>query len=165
MTSLTPATPWKHVFPIYQGDDLAALDQAAADGLHTSDLDAYNKLVTAADERAQHLTVTALPRRKWRDLVDANPARQDSEDDKAFGYNVDTLAEAILPLAIAPGQFDNEILRDAFLDALSDAQYSQMAGTAAQLNALGLAAPKALTPPSVPTPSGDETSTSPTTSD
>ncbi|MBX3732418.1 MAG: hypothetical protein KF791_07460 [Verrucomicrobiae bacterium] len=67
--------------------------------------------------------LTALPRKKWRAIVAENPPREDNKEDAAVGVNEDTFPDALVPasiVSIKPAQGD----RDAFLEALSDAQFS-----------------------------------------
>ena len=164
MTS-TALAPRSIVVTLLQGDDLARAEELEAAvntasvgaipriGDTTGILDAaaaYDRFITEAEGRAFHITLQALPRRQWRDLLMKHPARGDVEADKANGFNVDTLgddlvAESVILVQVGahdPFTWSRRDL-DGFLDALSDGDFSRLFSAAVRLNTDSAAAPKA----------------------
>lgn len=165
---------------LYQGDDLdpieehrAAVERAALvnrapnrvgdEGMPAAVIEAaedYDAFMEGAVERAIHLHLVALPRRRYRELLAAHPPRDDDKADEAAGFNIDAFSDALVPESIAPGQFDTDADRDAFLDDLSDAEWSQVASAAVRINEGGAPDPKARMASHL-TRESDETSESP----
>jgi hypothetical protein len=80
-----------------------------------------------------HVRLRALPRRKWRDLCDAHPARPDNEEDKAAGVNADTFFDALIRACAVDPVLDEEDW--AGLDeVLSDGQWQELANAAWGVN-------------------------------
>jgi hypothetical protein len=165
---------------LFQGDDLdpieehrAAVERAAIasaaplrvgdEGIPASVLEAaadYDAFIEGAVERAIHLRLVAVPRRRYRELLAAHPARDGNEADEAAGFDVDGLTDELVPECVAPGQFDTDEERDEFLDDLSDAEWSRVASAAVKLNEGGAPDPKARMTSHL-TPASGETSESP----
>lgn len=148
---------WKHT--ILQGDDeeqLRELRAAAQRAKATSESeprtlaeeDPYEAAARAADdfaaeaeERGVTVTLRAVGRKKWRELVEAHPPRDGDEDDKKAGVNLDNFAEALVPACIAGPTFSEGELTD-FLDALTPAQFDLLALAAWNLHKNLGASPK-----------------------
>ncbi|WP_181312463.1 hypothetical protein [Nocardioides campestrisoli] len=124
----------------------------------------HDQFVTEAAERAVKIRVQALTRKQWRSLVAAHPprtvmkseTREDGEgnevqvpvetiheDDEDLGFNTESMPDALVPASIAPGQFDTPADRDAFIDALSDPDFSRIYSVAVALSTRGGRSPKA----------------------
>jgi hypothetical protein len=154
MSTLTARTS---VVPLFQGDDLdplsdllAAVEQAAIKaprrlGDDTSVQEAtraYDDFVEEALTRAVKVTIGALPRKQWRDLVIANPPREDNEGDQARGFNRETMGDAVVYYVDAMKGARTVVKVDpepdegiaAFLDSLSDGDFSKLYSAAVQLN-------------------------------
>ena len=98
----------------------------------------HKALVTEAESSALNVTVRALPRKAWRELVEAHPVRPDNRADAIVGVNEDTFKDALVPISIV----EPELTEDE-LDSLSDAQWDQIYYAAFYLNR-GTQNPKAL---------------------
>lgn len=116
----------------------------------------------AEAEGAVVVTVQALGRRKWSELVKANPPRTGDdvpddvrENDKTLGVNDEGLGEALVPLAIADIS-DPDLSKDDLLNAISSAQWDLLYGAAFALNRSVGSDPKAA-PRLRPSLSGDAT--------
>lgn len=100
-----------------------------------------------ADGRALKVTVEALPRKKWRDLVTRFPAREDDEQDQAVGFNVDDGADLLVEWAVVDvvdaGKKITAQKRQGVVDALSDGQFFKVLSAAIKANLEGTEAPKA----------------------
>lgn len=79
----------------------------------------------AADAEARGVTVvlSALPRRDWRSLTEAHPARDGNEGDKQFGVNMEAFPDALLPASVNREQSTIEGDTVEFLESLSDYDY------------------------------------------
>lgn len=169
MTSLSRPSV---VVTLFQSEDLARIDElleavssAVAQGAtskgpaRVGDDDPvavaaqeHDDFVTEATERAEKVTVQALPRRKFRDLVAKHPPREGNEVDAKFGFNTDTFGDDLMPFVdddeasirtiIAP-EFANKAATERFLDDLSDGHFSQLYMAAIRKNREGSDAPKA----------------------
>lgn len=99
--------------------DGSAGDLAAA-------LDARNEFAAEAEERGVAVTLRAVGRKKWRELIEANPPREGDDADQKAGINLDTFPESLVPACIAgPTMGEGEM--DDFLDSLSPAQFDTLA--------------------------------------
>jgi hypothetical protein len=160
---------------LFQGDDLDPLAERleavprAASGIATARMGdvtpddaarAYNDFMEGAEERAAKITLKALGRKAWRDLVVAHPPAEGDDYHQRRGFNVDTLGDDLVPASIVEGQFPSIADRDAFLDALCDADFSKLYSAAVALNESVGPDPKARLPLQ-PVPTSDETSESP----
>lgn len=121
----------------------------------------HDKFVAEATKRAVTVQCQVLNRRRWRSLLAEHPPRKKVEkvkdedtgetteeevtepDDRVYGFNTETMADDLVPAAIAPGQFDTPADRDEFLDGLSDRQFSKLYSAAVKHNWGGLPDPKA----------------------
>lgn len=75
--------------------------------------DAYDAFVDEAAERAVEVSLVAMKRRAFRDLMAEHPPREKNDDDAQYGVNVDTFAPAFLAKSITgPVGFDPEDLPD-----------------------------------------------------
>lgn len=99
--------------------DTGPLHEAAAQHL---------ELQTAARERAWVFKVKALRRGKWRKLLLEHPPREDSDEDKEFGFNTDaggnTVALACVTAVTHAGE-PVEVDED-LIDSLSDGDFSRL---------------------------------------
>lgn len=156
---------------IYQGDDLehlaelhraamraeAAAASAAKEPLRGGDeipsaraeQDAYDAFVDEAAERAVVVTLTAIGRTRWRDLLAKHPARtvevdgkaETIEEDRIYEVNTETFPMALLSYAhdgVRTASLDPEVSESAMLtflgDEVSDADFEQLWQTAYWLN-------------------------------
>lgn len=136
---------------LFQGDDLdpietlrAKVEEAAlvSDGTSRrlnddpvlSAAQEYDAFVDAAIERAVKVTLQALGRKQYRGLVEKHPPRPENEGDKEWGFNSDTFGDDLVPACIADGQFESARDMDAFLDDLSDGDWSRLVSAALMLN-------------------------------
>lgn len=180
-----PITPRTTTVVIFQGDDYdqferlrKAVEQAATealgDNLRLNDAppvkvasEEYDAFVAEATERGRTVTVTAIPRRGaqgFRSLLMTHPAREDHETDKRYGFNFDTMADDLVPASLPVEQFGSIGDRDAFLDVVSDGDWSRLYDAAITVNQGGSPDPKApLTPRLVSSsdPTSDEKSKPP----
>lgn len=143
--------PRRATVVIYQGDDLARLDdldtaverqQRAADaaakatgaprtlgdpGPSSTALaeaqKARDTFAADAELRGVRVVLQAVPRRTWRQLMRDHGPRPDVSDDEVFGVNMDDFPDALLPLSVVAA--DSTIEGDVaeFLDSLSDYDY------------------------------------------
>lgn len=120
---------------------------------------ALDEFVSEAKTRARVVRVVALPRRRWRALKDAHPARmvktttKDAEGkdvesekphevDEGHGFNVETIADDLVPECVADA-FSSKPAVDAFLDDLSEPDFDSLYAASLRVNAGGFAPPKA----------------------
>lgn len=157
-TTLKPRTD---TVVLFQGDDEAKIREleARAKALRSSETvkpprtqdepDDYTAAAEAHDEfkrealtRAVVVTVQALGRKRWRSLVDEHPPREDAAGDEAFGLNLKTFPDALVPVSIVDPVFDTPADRDDFLDSLSDQQFEAVFWAAFRMNRHGGADPQ-----------------------
>lgn len=147
---------------LYQGDDLDRIEGLRADlaraksaqsgqariGDTSADVAAATAALQAAcaeaEPRAVVVRVQALGRRQWRSLVADHPARDDDQEDQAMGINGDTFPDALLAASVAEPDFPTPADREAFLDSLSDADFTRLWRTAYVLNRVPAEDPKDL---------------------
>lgn len=144
MTGIKPRTTR---VVIYQGDDidrLLGLDLAveraeaaakvadAADVLMHEDspatalIDAKaerDQFAAEAEERGVAVVLTARPRLRWRELMRDHGPREDNDDDRVFGVNMETLPDVLLPESVDAEESTIEGDVGEFLDSLSDHDY------------------------------------------
>lgn len=156
MTMLKPRT---REVVLFQGDDrirVTELQQAVeaavtregirrvGDGSETlTAAEAYDAFVLEATERAVVVELQQLRHRLWRNLVIANPPRDDDDDDKDYGFNVDAMGDALLAYVddknpeqrtvISP-QFETHEALQEFLDDLSHGDFQRLFSAAYLLN-------------------------------
>lgn len=90
---------------------------------------AYNELCEQAEaEGVVRVTVQALPRRQWADLVAEHPPRVDDsvpvhirQRDAEFGVNDDGMSEALVPISIK--KIEPEMTVEELLDGVNSAQF------------------------------------------
>lgn len=157
---LTPRTETVH---IYQGDDLARMgvleneiDVASIEplaeranrvagqpGTSAAAVDAarrYQDFVEEAKGRAFAVVVEALPRKKWREVRDLHPPRDNEPMDAAYGFNVDTIGEDLVQPSITTVALGDETVlgtereRETFLDQLSEGDWSRLVSAAVKCN-------------------------------
>lgn len=126
---------------------------------------AHDEFVNEAGERARKVHVEALPRKKWRELEDAHPARtvarvvkdedgnestvEDPHEKDDLGFNYRTMGDDLVPASVplvgpdGVAQFASEDARDSFLDGLSDPHFNALYHAAIKLNTEGAQIPKA----------------------
>lgn len=165
MTLLKPRT---RTVVLFQGDDRTRVNELhqaveaavtregirrVGDGSETlTAAEEYDAFVLEATERAVKVDLRQLRHKIWRNLVLANPPRDDDEDDKEYGFNVDAMGEALLPYVdvedpeqrtIISPQFDTaEALQD-FIDDLSHGDFQRLFSAAYLLNVDSGGDPKA----------------------
>lgn len=164
MSGFKPRT-W--VVELYQGDwqqrieDAAkAVDKARANDSATprtlSDvpdeiaaIQTYNELLDAAVDERVLVTLQAVGRKKWAELIEANPPRTDEslpeyvrKNDADLGVNDQALGDALVPLSII--SIEPEMDADELLEQVSSAQFDLLYGRAFQLNRGVGADPKAV---------------------
>ena len=165
MTEMKPRTT---AVVIYQGDDLAMLEELdeqvskAQRDLKSAEADKTPRLMherdTTADLREaldsaqsdrDEFAAEAAKRgvrvilcsigRKWRGLVKAHPPRTDDEGetidgDKLIGVNMETFAEALVPMSILSGVEGD---KQEFIDSLTDFDFERLFLAAFHLNRSG----------------------------
>lgn len=110
-----------------------------------------NEFAKEAEGRGVNVTLRAVGRKKWRELIAANPPRENDVDDQKAGINLDTFPEDLVPACLSgPTMAEGEL--DEFLDSLSPAQFDTLAWAAWTLHKTLGADPKER-PLSVPTES------------
>jgi hypothetical protein len=140
---------------LLQGDDatraeelLADVERAVALGpsvrineepAHVAASRAYDTFIDEAAQRAVVLTVAALPRRRFRELMAAHP---DNKVDADAGFNVDEFGDDLVPECMVT-EFPSIADRDNLLDSLSDGQWSKLFSAAVHANRGGQIDPKA----------------------
>lgn len=173
MVTMKPRT---ETVTLWQGDDLAELERlrAAIDDAQNdtpvpliggekdpavSAAEAYNRLYAKAAKRAVTVTIQAVPRTRWRELVAANPPREGDETDALIGMNAEEFGDALLaepdtiinpPEVAGPG-------RREFVASLSDGDWQLLVRAAYAVNRSTGEAPKAF-PVSELTSNSGETS-------
>jgi hypothetical protein len=110
----------------------------------------YDAAVAEAVERGQTVLVEALPRKTFRGLVVEHPPREDNDQDANWGFNYETLCDALVPASLplvdretAEAQFGSEAERQEFLESLSDGDFSRIYSAAIKVNQGGVPDPKA----------------------
>lgn len=149
-------------FPLFQGDDLAEV-QRLAEAVNVaitsfdddsprlnSDPDprrvaaqAYDEFVTDAETRAVSVTLMAVGRKEWREIVAKHPPREDDKADQRVGFNVQTLGDDAVPACLTAPTFATDAAREEWLDSLSHAQFERLFNAAFELNAGMAPDPKA----------------------
>lgn len=76
-----------------------------------------------AEVRGVVVTLCALPRKTWRDLVAAHPARGGDDGDAQFGVNMETFPDALLPKSVDLDESTIEGDTVEFLESLADYDY------------------------------------------
>jgi hypothetical protein len=96
---------------------------------------ALDKFKDEAAERGVVVTVGAVPRRTYRELVAKHPARPDHEVDATRGWNVETFPDDFVPASLPlAGQFEDEDARRAWVDDLSPGNFSKLLRKALKVN-------------------------------
>lgn len=108
--------------------------------------------VRAAAKRVEHIEnemessiivfkLRALARKRWVELVDAHPAREDDDMDQRFGFNADELFNEALPESIVAVTTKSGDTVDwspedweEISEEISDAQYAEFVGAVFRLN-------------------------------
>lgn len=144
---------------LFQGDDLDPIEELRADVQEAAGLadgnrrlgddpvataaQHYDEFVDEAVKRAVKVTLNAVGRKEFRALVEKHPPRPDNEVDDGWGFNYETFADSLVPEcfegAISETPENNPDVsspnkRDAFLDALSDGDWSRLYSAALLLN-------------------------------
>lgn len=124
-------------------------------------LTALKEFATVAADRGVKVEVKSIGR-QWRRLVAEHPARKDNKEDAEWGWNVATLADAVVPLcivSIAGQTLEGDALQDE-IDAMSDGDFSRVYSAAVRINTGRGPDPTELNSIELPT-SSQETSESP----
>lgn len=167
MVTIAPRTS---VVTIFQGDYLdrirhleqrheAALEAENAatrrlsDGAESNAIaEEHAALVAEAEASAINVTLKALGRKAWRELVALHPPRPEVDSDIAVGVNEETFKDALIAVSIVEPE-----LSEDDLDAISDSDNDRLYYTAFGLNRAPASSPKAL-PASQKTTGSGETS-------
>lgn len=75
----------------------------------------------------------ALPRRRFLELMQEHPARENNERDKSVGMNTDTYFDALIGECLVEPDLDPSDLRE-FLDAVTSRQFEELQDAAWNLN-------------------------------
>jgi hypothetical protein len=120
----------------------------------------HDEFMEGALERATHVKLGAVSRKKYRELLAAHPPRPDVKDpesgevtetfpdDQRFGFDVTAMGEPLILGCLAAWdedirptqpdvperQFDSDRERQAFVDDLSDGEFSRLFSAAVGLN-------------------------------
>lgn len=124
-------------------------------------LAALKEFTTEAAERGVVVEVKSIGR-KWRTIVAEHPPREKNAEDAEWGWNVATLADAVVPLCVVSigGQtIEGDALQDE-IDAMSDGDFSRVYSAAVRINTGRGPDPTELNSIELPT-SSQETSESP----
>lgn len=163
MNQINPITPRTRSILLLQGEDQDRLDELEAEvarlapkkgqpqtpltsgevSEHDAAIEAVESFCAEASERGVSVVLRAVGRKTWREFVAKHSPRPDHEADKAVGVNEETFPDALVPASIASPTFTSDTERDAFLDALSSAQFDQLYYTAFALNRTTGSDPKA----------------------
>lgn len=111
--------------PLRLGDDDTVASRFAA----------YRTFTNEAAERGVKVEVKSIGR-KWRTLAAEHPPREKNERDARWGWNYDTLADAVVPLCIVSigGQvIEGDALQEA-VDSMSAGDFSRVYDEAIRLN-------------------------------
>lgn len=117
MSAAPEIKPRTQEVPLFQGGDLArikelskavesALGRTSVRRLGEGSSDAtaaaaeHDAFVEEAKARAVIVTIVALGRRQWRDLVLKHPPREGDKADEEFGFNVQDLGEDLVCLSL-----------------------------------------------------------------
>lgn len=136
---------------LFQGDDLervneletAAAEAAGAGGTRRvsdpipgmAEAQARDEFVAEATERAITVVLRPMGRKKWRTMLNAHPPKPGDEEDKELGFNQESLADDLVPAALASPVFASAEERDDFLDSLSHGQFTRIYAEAYRINA------------------------------
>lgn len=115
---------------------------------------AHQKLSAEAKAAAIGVTLQALRRKTWRELVDKHPPRTDVAADMKVGVNEDTFKEALVAFINPSDQSERTIIDGLTvedLDDLADIDFDRLYFMAFALNRTMGASPKALDLPESPT--------------
>ena len=137
--------------PLRLGDDEAVSTRLAA----------LKEFANEAAERGVKVEVKSIGR-KWRTVVAEHPPREDNAEDAEWGWNVATLADAVVPLCVVSigGQsLEGAALQDE-IDAMTDGDFSRVYSAAVRINTGRGPDPTELNSIELPT-SSPETSESP----
>jgi hypothetical protein len=149
--SITPRTT---TVTLYQGEDYDEFErlrvnvQVAAEQATSRRLADDDPVRVAAQEfddfvqgpakgRGVTLTVTAMPRRGekgFRTLLAEHPPREGDETDARYGFNYQTMADDLVPASLPAAQFGSIADREAFLDTVSDGDWTRLYNAAITVN-------------------------------
>jgi hypothetical protein len=132
---------------------------------------AYDDAVREAMPRATSVTLRALRRKAFRDLLIANPPRDGNADDEVLQYNQDGMHEALVEYfnvetgerTIIDPEFGTKQALTEWVENLNYGMFTQLAAAAIELNEIGSPNPKAPVSSQVarlsdePSPSPDST--------
>lgn len=132
---------------------VSAGPQRVADAPVKDAAEAYDSFLAEAVERAEMVGITALPGRKWRELMASHPPRpavtddegdvvQSFPQDQREGFNVETIAQPLVVASVDLDQFDDEAEREAWVDDLDDPKFSRLYSAAVRINTRGGPDPK-----------------------
>jgi hypothetical protein len=130
-------------------DDAVRAEKRAGAPLRNSEVpesqriaDEHSALKAEADADKVVVTVGALTRKGWRELIAQHPPRPDNDEDAAMSVNEDTLREALVPISVVSPELDAEDY-----EAMSDVDYDRIYLTAWALNRGNPISPKVLSSP------------------
>jgi hypothetical protein len=85
-------------------------------------------------EATLEFVIRGLPRRKFTELVQANPAREGDKADALLGFNVDEVVEQLIRQGTESPVLDADDWQTLLGDTLTDAQYEQLTNAAWAVN-------------------------------
>jgi hypothetical protein len=92
-------------------------------------------------ESTLEFVIRGLPRRKYTELVQANPAREDNKADAVLGFNVDEVVEQLIRLGTESPDLDADDWRTLLEDTLTEAQYEALTNAAWAANNRAVSVP------------------------
>jgi hypothetical protein len=116
-------------------------DSLAAGGQARQIAEEIEDLRQTMREHTHTFRLRALPRRAFRDLIEAHPQREDNRDDAAFGVNVLTFpAPLIAASCVDPVMTEQQV--EQLLEVLNEGQMLELYGAALALNRGSVDVPK-----------------------
>lgn len=101
------------------------------------------RIVAVEEEMAAHtleVTLRALPRREWLELVRDHPERPGDAGDKELGVNRDTFFDALVSRSIAAPEMTGD-QKAQLLEIVTDAQHGRLVSAAWDLNRKDVSVP------------------------
>lgn len=164
MTTIKPRTT---TVILFQGDDhdpiealRAASEQSVTlagparlgDANVRDSMKAYDEFIEGAIQRAVHVELKHVGRKRWRQLLEDHPPRDGVEEDKINGFNTLTMGDELVPESVQDAtsptpentpSIGSPALLGKFLDDLSDGDFSLLFSAAVDLNQKAGPDPKA----------------------
>ena len=121
----------------------------------------YNAAKEQAEAEGIRVELTAVGRKRWRELKAAHPARTEGDEetvkaDRLAGVNVDSIEDDLVYATLSHPEFSTRAQFDEWADGLSEGEWQTLVTRAWQLANVAASDPKSL--PSWRTPSSAESS-------